>query len=147
MQYYLSAACRAYDPHTDYLSPMSEEDFQMGMNLKLCGVGAVLQMDDGALKISEVMPGGPMDVDGRIKKGDKIVSIRQGDGEWEDIMWQPMNKTVRKIRGEKGTRVSLEIIPRGDPSGASRKKIELVRDEIKLDEQAATGHVERVPTH
>lgn len=144
LQYYLSAACRAYDPHTDYLSPMSEEDFQMGMNLKLCGVGAVLQMDDGALKISEVMPGGPMDVDGRIKKGDKIVSIRQGDGEWEDIMWQPMNKTVRKIRGEKGTRVSLEIIPRGDPSGASRKKIELVRDEIKLDEQAATGHVERV---
>lgn len=144
LQYYLSAVCRAYDPHTDYLSPMSEEDFEMGMNLKLCGVGAVLQMDDGALKISEVMPGGPMDVDGRIRKGDKIVSVRQGDGEWEDIMWQPMNKTVRKIRGEKGTRVSLEVIPRSDPSGATRRKIELVRDEIKLDEQAATGHVERV---
>lgn len=144
LQYYLSSVCRAYDPHTDYLSPMSEEDFAMGMNLKLCGVGAVLQMDDGALKIVEVMPGGPMDVDGRIKKGDKIVSVKQGDGEWEDIMWEPMNKTVRKIRGEKGTHVSLEIIPRGDPSGASRKRIELVRDEIKLDEQAATGHVERV---
>lgn len=144
LQYYLSAVCRAYDPHTDYFSPMSEEDFEMGMNLKLCGVGAVLQMDDGALKIAEVMPGGPMDVDGRIKKGDKIVSVRQGDGEWEDIMWQPMNKTVRKIRGEKGTRVTLEVIPRSDPSGATRKKIELVRDEIKLDEQAATGHVERV---
>ena len=144
LQYYLSAICRAYDPHTDYLSPMTEEDFQMGMNLKLCGVGAVLQMDDGALKISEVMPGGPMDIDGRIKKGDKIVAVRQGDGDWEDIMWQPMNKTVRKIRGAKGTRVTLEVIPRSDPSGVSRKKIELVRDEIKLDEQAATGHVERV---
>lgn len=144
LQYYLSAVCRAYDPHTDYLSPMSEEDFEMGMNLKLCGVGAVLQMDDGALKIAEVMPGGPMDIDGRIKKGDKIVAIRQGDGEWEDIMWQPMNKTVRKIRGEKGTRVTLDVVPRSDPSGAMRKKIELVRDEIKLEEQAATGHVERV---
>ncbi len=144
LQYYLSAVCRAYDPHTDYLSPMSEEDFEMGMNLKLCGVGAVLQMDDGALKIAEVMPGGPMDIDGRIKKGDKIVAIRQGDGEWEDIMWQPMNKTVRKIRGEKGTRVTLDVIPRSDPSGAIHKKIELVRDEIKLEEQAATGHVERV---
>ena len=144
LQYYLSAVCRAYDPHTDYLSPMSEEDFQMDMNLTLCGVGAVLQMDDGALKISEVMPGGPMDVDGRIKKGDKIVAVKQGDGEWEDIMWHPMNKTIRKIRGKKGSRVTLEIIPRSDPSGATRKKIELVRDEIKLDEQAATGHVERV---
>lgn len=146
LQYYLSAVCRAYDPHTDYLSPMNEEDFEMGMNLKLCGVGAVLQMDDGALKITEVMPGGPMDVDGRIKKGDKIVSVKQENGDWEDIMWQPMNKTVRKIRGKKGTRVSLEIIPRSDFSGATRKKIELVRDEIKLDEQAATGHVERVTT-
>lgn len=146
LQYYLSAVCRAYDPHTDYLSPMNEEDFEMGMNLKLCGVGAVLQMDDGALKITEVMPGGPMDVDGRIKKGDKIISVKQENGDWEDIMWQPMNKTVRKIRGKKGTRVSLEIIPRSDFSGATRKKIELVRDEIKLDEQAATGHVERVTT-
>lgn len=146
LQYYLSAVCRAYDPHTDYLSPMNEEDFEMGMNLKLCGVGAVLQMDDGALKITEVMPGGPMDVDGRIKKGDKIISVKQENGDWEDIMWQPMNKTVRKIRGKKGTRVSLEIIPRSDVSGATRKKIELVRDEIKLDEQAATGHVERVST-
>lgn len=146
LQYYLSAVCRAYDPHTDYLSPMNEEDFEMGMNLKLCGVGAVLQMDDGALKITEVMPGGPMDVDGRIKKGDKIISVKQENGDWEDVMWQPMNKTVRKIRGKKGTRVSLEIIPRSDVSGATRKKIELVRDEIKLDEQAATGHVERVST-
>lgn len=146
LQYYLSAVCRAYDPHTDYLSPMNEEDFEMGMNLKLCGVGAVLQMDDGAVKITEVMPGGPMDVDGRIKKGDKIISVKQENGDWEDIMWQPMNKTVRKIRGKKGTRVSLEIIPRSDFSGATRKKIELVRDEIKLDEQAATGHVERVTT-
>ena len=144
LQFYLSAVCRAYDPHTDYLSPMSEEDFEMSMNLKLCGVGAVLSLDDGALKIAEVMPGGPMDVDGRIKKGDKIVAVRQGDGEWEDIMWQPMNKTVRKIRGEKGSRVTLEVIPRGDSSGAIRKRIELVRDEIKLDEQAATGHVEKV---
>ncbi len=144
LQYYLSAVCRAYDPHTDYLSPMTEEDFEMGMNLKLCGVGATLTLDDGALKISEVMPGGPLDVDGRIKKGDKIVAVKQGDGAWEDIMWQPMNKSVRRIRGEKGTRVTLEIIPRSDPTGVTRKRIELVRDEIKLDSQAATGHVERV---
>lgn len=144
LQYYLSAVCRAYDPHTDYLSPMTEEDFEMGMNLKLCGVGATLMLDDGALKITEVMPGGPMDTDGRIKKGDKIVAVKQGEGEWEDIMWQPINKSIRRIRGEKGSRVTLEIIPRSDPSGASRRRIELVRDEIKLESQAATGHVERV---
>ncbi len=144
LQYYLSAVCRAYDPHTDYMSPMSKEEFDMDMNLSLSGVGAVLSMDDGALKIAEIMPGGPMDVDGRIKAGDKIVGVKQADGEMEDIMWQPMKKSIRKIRGKKGTRVTLDIIPRKDPTGATHKLIELVRDEIKLDEQAATGHVERV---
>ena len=144
LQQYMSAVARAYDPHTDYMSPTSKEDFDMEMNLTLCGVGAVLSMDDGALKIVEVMPGGPMDRDGRIKEGDKIVGVRQAGGELEDITWQPMKKTIKKIRGPKGTTVALEIVPRSDPSGAARKLIELVRDEIKLEDQAATGRVERV---
>ena len=144
LQHYLSAVCRAYDPHTDYMSPASKEDFDMEMNLSLCGVGAVLSMEDGALKIVEVMPGGPIDVDGRIKEGDKIVGVQQGDGAMEDVMWQPMKKSIKKIRGKKGTRVTLEIVPRSDKSGATKKRIELVRDEIKLEDQAATGHVERV---
>ncbi|MBQ6137158.1 MAG: carboxy terminal-processing peptidase, partial [Kiritimatiellae bacterium] len=144
LQRYLSAVTRAYDPHSDYMSPTTKEDFDMEMNLSLCGVGALLQMDDGALKISEVLPGGPMDVDGRIKAGDKIVGVQQGDGEMEDIMWQPMKKSIKKIRGRKGTRVTLEIVPRSDSSGAAKKRIELVRDEIKLEDQAATGRVETV---
>lgn len=144
LQHYFSAVCRAYDPHTDYMSPASKEDFDMEMNLTLCGVGAVLSLDDGALKIVEVMPGGPMDRDGRIKEGDKIVGVKQGDGKLEDVMWQPMKKSIKKIRGPKGTRVTLEIVPRSDPSGATRKRIELVRDEIKLEDQAATGRVDRV---
>ena len=143
-QHYMSAIARAYDPHSDYMSPASKEDFDMEMNLTLCGVGAVLSMEDGALKIVEVMPGGPMDVDGRIKEGDKIVGVRQSDGEMEDIMWQPMRKSIKKIRGKKGTRGTLEIVPRSDSSGLVKKQIELVRDEIKLEDQAATGRVDTV---
>ena len=146
MQHYMSAVARAYDPHTDYLSPATKEDFDMEMNLSLCGVGAVLQMDDGALKIAEIMPGGPIDTDGRIKEGDRIIGVKQEDGEIEDIMWQPMRKSIKKIRGPKNSHVTLEIIPRSDPSGATKRLIELVRDEIKLEDQAATGHVE-VVTH
>lgn len=144
LQHYLSAVARAYDPHTDYLSPASKEDFDMDMNLTLCGVGAVLQMDDGALKIEEIMKGGPIDKDGRIKEGDRISGVKQGDGELEDIMWQPMKKSIKKIRGVKGSKVTLEIIPRSDPSGLTKKYIELIREEIKLEDQAATGRVETV---
>ena len=144
LQHYLSAVARAYDPHSDYLSPASKEDFDMEMSLTLCGVGAVLHMDEGALKIVEIMPGGPIDRDGRIKEGDKIVGVRQEDGEMEDIMWKPIKKSIKKIRGPKNTRVTLEIVPRSDTSGATKKLIELVRDEIKLEDQAATGRVETV---
>ena len=144
LQHYLSAVCRAYDPHSDYLSPASKEDFDMEMNLTLCGVGAVLSMEDGALKIAEIMPGGPIDRDGRINEGDKIVGVQQEGGEMEDVMWQPMKKSIKKIRGPKDTRVTLQIVPRSDPSGGTKKLIELVRDEIKLEDQAATGRVDRV---
>ena len=144
LQHYLSAVAMAYDPHSDYMSPASKEDFDMEMNLTLCGVGAVLQMDEGALKIVEVMAGGPVDRDGRIKEGDKIVGVQKEDGEMEDVMWKPMKKTIKKIRGKKGTRVTLEIVPRSDSTGATKKLIELVRDEIKLEDQAATGRVETV---
>ena len=144
LQHYLSSVARAYDPHSDYMSPASKEDFDIDMNLTLCGVGAVLQMDEGALKIVEVMPGGPMDRDGRVKEGDRIVGVKQQDGEMEDITWRPMKKSIRKIRGPKGTKVTLEILPRGDATGATRKMVDLVRDEIKLEDQAATGRVERV---
>ena len=144
LQYYLSSVCRAYDPHSDYFSPASKEDFDMEMNLTLCGIGATLSMDEGALKIVEVMPGSPCDRDGRIKEGDKIVGVMQEGGEMEDVMWQPMRKTIHKIRGKKGTRVTLEVVPRSDPSGMTKKRVELVRDEIKLEDLAATGRVERV---
>ena len=144
LQHYLSAVSRAYDPHTDYMSPASKEDFDMEMNLSLCGIGATLTMDDGALKIVEIMPGSPCERDGRIKEGDKIVGVQQDGGEMEDVMWQPMKKSIKKIRGKKGTKVILQIVPRSDPSGATKKLVDLVRDEIKLEELAATGHVETV---
>lgn len=145
LQNYLSAVARAYDPHTDYLSPASKEDFDMEMNLSLCGVGAVLNMDDGALKIVEIMPGGPIDRDGRIEEGDRITGVREGDeGEVVDIMWQPSKKSIKKIRGPKGTKVTLEILPKNEPFGAKRKLVDLMRDEIKLEDQAATGRVERI---
>ncbi len=144
LQHYLSAVCRAYDPHTDYMSPATKDDFDIEMNLSLCGIGATLSMEDGALKIVEIVPGSPCDRDGRLREGDKIIGVQQEGGEMEDVMWQPMKKSIKKIRGKKGTKVILQVIPKSDSSGASKKLIDLIRDEIKLEEFAATGHVERV---
>ena len=143
LQRYLVAVTTAYDPHSAYMSPMRKEDFDMEMNLSLFGVGAVLSqsMDDGALEIKEVMKGGPMAREGSIKVGHKIVGVGQGNDPVEDITWKPMRKSIKKIRGPKDTRVVLEMT---DKNGGSRRRVTLVRDEIKLEDQAATGRVERV---
>lgn len=143
MERYLMSTAMAYDPHSSYMAPDSKEDFDMDMSLSLCGVGAVLSqsMDDGALEIKEVMKGGPMAREGSIKEGDKIVGVGQGDEPIEDVVWKPMRKSIKKIRGKKNTKVVLEVT---DKNGASRRKVPIIRDEIKLEDQAATGRVETV---
>ena len=142
LQRYLSSFSHVYDPHSDYMSPSSVEDFDINMKLSLVGIGAMLRPDDGAARIVRVIPGGPADEDGRLKSGDKIIAVAQGDGESVSILHWPLYKAVRLIRGEKDSKVVLTIIPASDRSGTRTKKIDLIRDEVKLEEQAAKGEVE-----
>jgi carboxyl-terminal processing protease len=145
-QMYLSAFTRAYDPHTDYMSPSSAEDFNIEMKLSLIGIGAELSSEDGAAKINRLIPGGPAARDTRdihLMPGDKIVAVGQGrTGEMVDTLHWPLNKVVRLIRGEKGTVVRLTVIPQSDPTGTATKIVDLVRDEVKLEEQAVKSSVE-----
>ena len=141
LQRYLTAFAQVYDPHSDYMSPSSVEDFDINMKLSLVGIGAMLRPDDGTARIVRIIPGGPADQDGRLKAGDKIIAVAQGDEEPVSILHWPLYKAVRLIRGEKDTQVILTIIPASDRSGTRTKRIELVRDEVKLEEQAAKGEV------
>ncbi len=144
LQRYLTAFAQVYDPHSDYMSPSSLEDFDINMKLSLVGIGAMLRPEDGTAKIVRVIPGGPADQDGRLQEGDKIIAVGQGDKESVSILHWPLYKAVRLIRGEKDTKVVLTIIPASDRSGTRTKKIELIRDEVKLEEQAAKGEVKTV---
>jgi len=141
LQRYLSSFSQVYDPHSDYMSPSSVEDFDINMKLSLVGIGAMLRPDDGAAKIMRLIPGGPAERDGRLKTGDKIVAVAQGDEEPVSILHWPLYKAVRLIRGEKDTTVVLTVIPASDRTGTRTKKIDLVRDEVQLEEQAAKSEV------
>ena len=144
LERYLTSFTRSYDPHSDYLSPNNAEDFDISMKLSLVGIGAMLSSEDGAAKIERLIPGGPAEHDGRLKPGDKIIAVAQGDQEPVSILHWPLSKAVRIIRGEKNTKVILTVIPASDPTGATTKKIDLVRDEVKLEEQAAKGEVKEL---
>ena len=149
-EYFLSrfftAVCMSYDPHSDYFSPVSQEDFDINMQLSLQGIGATLQTEDGAAKITEIIPGGPADRDTRdirLVPGDRIIAVAQeGDAEFTDILHWPLYKAVRLIRGPKGTRVRLLVQCADDPTHEKTRIVELVRDEVKLEEQAATSSLE-----
>ena len=146
LQRYLNAFAAAYDPHTEYMSPTRTEDFGIDMGLTLVGIGAQLRSEDGMAKIMELIPGGPAEKDTRdirLTPGDRIIGVGQGDDPIEDILHWPLSKAVRKIRGKKGTKVVLDVIPASDPTGTTLKRVDLIRDEVKLEEQAATGRVVR----
>ncbi|MBQ9726204.1 MAG: carboxy terminal-processing peptidase [Kiritimatiellae bacterium] len=140
---FFNAVATAYDPHSAYLSPAGAEDFNIDMGLSLQGIGATLQSEDGACKIVEIVPGSPSDRDSspeRLVPGDKIIAVAQGDEPFVDVRHWPLYKAVRLIRGPKGSTVRLRVIPASDPN--AEKTVTLVRDEIKLEEQAASGQVE-----
>ncbi len=145
LEVYLNAFCHAYDPHSDYLGASQLKDFEIGMRLSLFGIGAVLRSEDGYAKIVSLVPGGPADLDKRLKPNDRIVAVAEGDEPPVDVVDLKLTKVVEHIRGAKGTKVKLTVIPANAPDSSVRRVITLVRDEVKLTEQQAKAKVVDIP--
>src|SRR5438876_6023568 len=141
MKLYLDALAQAYDPHSEYLSKADMKNFSINMGLSLVGIGAMLRSEDGYAKIESLVPGGPAQVDGRIKVGDRITAVAQGQAEYVDVREMRLDKVVEMIRGKKGTRVRLLVIASDATDPSRRKNVELVRDEIKLKDQEARADI------
>src|SRR5881392_1939297 len=138
---YLDALAQTYDPHSEYLSKADFKNFNIQMGLKLVGIGAMLRTEDGYAKIESLVPGGPAQTDGRLKVGDRVSAVGQGNGEFVDVRDMRLDKVVEQIRGKKGTKVRLLVIPADSPDPSKRKTVELVRDEIKLKDQEARADI------
>jgi len=138
---YLDALAQTYDPHSEYLSKADFKNFNIQMGLSLVGIGAMLRTEDGYAKIESLVPGGPAQTDGRLKVGDRITAVGQGQGEFVDVRDMRLDKVVEMIRGKKGTKVRLLAIPANAPDPSQRKNVDLVRDEIKLKDQEARADI------
>lgn len=141
-QAYMNALTSSYDPHTDYFSPSTSEAFKINMSLSLEGIGARLTSRMGYTTVADIVPGGPAFKSKELKKDDKIVGVAQGDeGEFEDVIGWRLDEVVQLIRGPKGSVVRLQVIKAKKPAGALPDTIRLVRDKIKLEEQAAQSEM------
>jgi carboxyl-terminal processing protease len=138
---FLDALAQTYDPHSEYLSKSDLKNFSINMGLSLVGIGAMLRTEDGYAKIESLVPGGPAQVDGRLKIGDRITAVGQGSSDLVDCRDMRLDKVVEMIRGKKGTHVHLLVIPADAADPSKRKNIEIVRDEIKLKDQEARADI------
>jgi carboxyl-terminal processing protease len=138
---FLDALAQTYDPHSEYLSKSDLKNFSINMGLSLVGIGAMLRTEDGYAKIESLVPGGPAQVDGRLKVGDRITAVGQGSSQVVDCRDMRLDKVVEMIRGKKGTHVHLLVIPANAADPSKRKNIEIVRDEIKLKDQEARADI------
>lgn len=141
-QFFINAYTLNIEPHTSYMSPRSSENFDISMRLSLQGIGAVLRSDNEFTLVQSTVPGGPAGSSGQLRSGDRIVGVAQGDGgEMQDVVGWRLQDVVDLIRGPKGSVVRLNTIAKKDGPNGVPREVRLVRDEIKLEDQAAKGSV------
>jgi carboxyl-terminal processing protease len=137
MEMYLTALTTSVDPHSTYMSPATLDDFDISMRLHLEGIGALLRQENGHTIIAEIMPGGAAALDGRLKPNDKIIGVAQGDSKWVDVQEMKLRDVVKMIRGARGTKVQLKVIPAEKLEPVvyemTRRKIELKNQEARAD--------------
>lgn len=140
---YLNTLTSLFDPHTNFMSARSVENFRINMSLSLEGIGAVLQLEDEMTKIVRIVPGGPADKQGQLAPGDRILGVAQDDDEMIDVVGWRLDDVVDLIRGEKGSKVRLQINPA--KALEETEEVVIVRETVRLEEQAAKSEVLDIP--
>ena len=130
---------RALDPHSDYMPPTQKEDFDIHMRGSLEGIGAVLQEEDGYIKVLRVIPGGAAYRQKQLEAGDIIMMVSQGDGEPVDLADMRIRDAVALIRGKKGTEVRLTV----KKQDGKIVVIPIIRDVVQLEETFVKSAVVR----
>lgn len=141
----MNAFAHEIDPHTNYLSPRITEQFNSEMSLSFEGIGAVLQLVDEYTIINAMTPGGPAAKSKALKVGDRIIGVAEQGKPIEDVVGWRLDDIVAKIKGPKGSKVKLEILPANKTTKAHI--VTLTREKIRLEDRAVKMRVSRVGKH
>tara|TARA_Y100000590_G_scaffold403355_1_gene490007 strand:- start:300 stop:2288 length:1989 start_codon:yes stop_codon:yes gene_type:complete len=142
---FINSFALALDPHSTYFSSEDLENFRIGIELSLEGIGVSLSSVDGYATVEEIIPGGAADrlTSNKLKRKDKIIAVQQENKKKEDVIDMALRDVVKKIRGEKGSKVILTI-RRQDNKKITHFETTIVRDKIDLKDQAAKLEVREV---
>ncbi|QPH37788.1 carboxy terminal-processing peptidase [Pedobacter endophyticus] len=146
-QILMDAFTESVDPHTNYFVPTRATEFNEEMSRSFEGIGARLQMENEVVKVSEIIAGGPAFKGKQLSAGDKITAVAQGDGEFVDVVGWRIDAIVAKIKGPKGTKVRLKVIPVGKEMSSKPVIIDIVREKVILEDQSAKKKVKTISTN
>jgi len=116
------------DPHSVFFPEEDAKDFDDSVSGSFEGIGASMMLENDYPVIAEPPFEDSPAEKANLKKGDIIVKV---DG--KEVKGQPLNEVVSKIKGEKGTKVTLDIL-RGDESFS----IDIIRDTIPVESVKAS---------
>lgn len=112
------------DPYTVFLPPTQNSEIKSDLNGKFEGIGAQLGMKDNRIVVIAPLKNSPAEGAG-IKTGDWIIKVDNA----ETAKWS-LPEAVAKIRGDKGTTVTLNIL---HDKATKPVDVPIVRDTIKVD--------------
>jgi carboxyl-terminal processing protease len=142
---FMNAFAHVFDPHSNYFSPRNTEEYKIQMSLSYEGIGASLNLVDDYVTILNLLPGGPAAISGKLNVNDRITAIGEGkDGKFTDVIGWRLDDVVQLIRGKINTVVRLQILPAGSAPGTQEKVIELTRNKVIMEAQAAKKEVRKV---
>ena len=122
------------DPHSDYMPPLDQREFNEEMSNRFYGIGAQLMDKNGQISIESIRAGGAAWKSKKISVGDIILKVATGEAPLVDLSGYEITEAVKLIRGAKGSTVRLQIKKASD---GSIETISLIREEVKLDQAAA----------
>lgn len=111
------------DPYTMFMNPSENTEFRDSLQGNLQGIGAELTFKEELLTVVAPLKGSPAARAGLLPN-DVILEV---DG--ESTEGQSLDELVHKIRGPKGTKVTLTIA-RADSN--SLREVEIIREEITV---------------
>ena len=134
---FLNAFARSLDPHSNYYPPEEVEDFEIQMSLSLDGIGVALSSRDGYSVVERMIPGGATDKAKRARARRQDHRRRPGRrGAGRHHRHGAARRGLDHPRQTGHRRSSLTVLRKGDTT--ERFEVEIVRDEVTIEDAAAT---------
>ena len=142
---FLNSYVHFLDPHSNYLNPNRAEEYEIQTTLSYQGIGASLELNEDYVQVQAIIPGSPASKNGELKPLDKIIGILDDENNnLIDVIGWELDEVVKLIRGPKNTNITLQILPTGSNPDGNPYLLTLERDEVELEQQAASSYIETI---